>query len=652
MLYRIRLILLVLGTVFVIPIFSQTAQEIVTTKTAKPRLVKQYQLAKNLAYEGQRSAALKILEQLISKEPTFIEALFLKAAIHYDEGAFEKAIDYYEKGLQLDRDFDDFILYQLGMSYSQVDDFQKAITYLNDFVAIKNESSIWAKRARQKLDLFKFQYDLINHPIPFLPQPLKGAINTEHLMEYLPTLSADGQLLIYTCRNQGQEDLWFSTLQNDSWSAGQPIPNINTKDNEGAQSIAPDGKTIVFTACNRPDGLGSCDLYISFYNGQSWTTPSNMGPHINSGSWESQPCLADNGNLLFFASNRSGGNGGADIWYSKKNKVGDWTRPVVLDSTINTPEDDQAPFFHPDNQTLYFMSKGHLGLGGFDLFKSQKDQNGNWSKPQNLGYPINSKANEGALFVSLDGTRGYYDTDMTGKADLYTFEMPLSTRPNKATYVKCTVLNEETLKPLKVQATLTNLSNLDTSSSSPINAQSFFSSDPNDGTFLICLPIENDYSLQIELEGYFFYSENFALQSGASKDSIFEMTVLLKPIKFVESNNENEIILKNIFFSSGTSQLNPESSIELQRLVVLLQNNPRLKIRINGHTDDVGSPKDNLLLSEKRAFSVYQYLVNSGIEPSRLDFKGFGESQPILANDTEENRAKNRRTSFQVISID
>lgn len=649
---RIRLFSIVLGIAFGIPLLSQTTQEVVTTKTAKSRLVKQYYQAKDLAYEGDRSTAIKILDQLLPKEPNFIEALFLKAAIHYDEGDFNTAIHFYEKGLQLNREYDDLILYQLGLSYSQIDNFQKAIICLKEFIKIKNPSSVWVKRAQQKLKLWEFQYDLISHPIPFSPEPLKGSINTAHLFEYLPTLSADGQLLIYTCRNQGQEDLWYSTLQEEGWSAGQPIPNINTQENEGAQSISPDGKTIVFTACNRPDGLGSCDLYITYFNGQNWTTPSNMGPEINSGAWESQPCLADNGNILFFASNRSGGRGGSDIWYSKKNKEGFWTMPVVLDSTINTSEDDQAPFFHPDNQTLYFMSKGHQGLGGFDLFKSQKTHYGNWSKPKNLGYPINSKANEGALFVSLDGTRGYYDTDITGKADLYTFEMPPSLRPHKTTYVKCTVLDAETLKPLEAQVVLTNLSNFDSLSLLSNNSQSFFNSDPLDGTFLICLPFENNYGLQIELVGYFFYSENFALQSELLKDSVFEITALLKPIKIADSPANNEVVLNNIFFNSGTAKLTQESSAELQRLVLLLQNNPSLNIRINGHTDDIGTEEDNLILSEKRAFAVYQYLIHNGIETSRLDFKGFGESQPLVANDTAENKAKNRRTSFQVIRMD
>lgn len=647
----IRFLLFILVTALVVKGNAQTTLEVVTTATAKSKLVKQFHLAKDMAYEGERTKALEILDQLLSKEPTFIEALFLKAAIHYDEGAFNTAIIYYEKGLQLDRDFDNFILYQLGLSYSQVHEYQKAISYLKDFIAVKNSKSIWVKRAKQKLELFEFQYHLINHPIPFSPEPLKGAINTEHLYEYLPTLSADGQLLIFTCRNQGQEDLWYSTFQDGGWNAGQPIPKINTQENEGAQSIAPDGKTIVFTACNRPDGLGSCDLYITSFIGRNWTTPSNMGAVINSGAWESQPCLADNGNVLFFASTRSGGRGGADIWYSKKNEDGLWNAPVVLDSIINTPEDDQAPFFHPDNQTLYFMSKGHLGLGGFDLFKSQKDRYGNWSKPQNLGYPINSKANEGALFVSLDGLRGYYDTDITGKADIYTFEMPPSIRPNKTTYVKCTVLDAETLKPLKAQVVLTNLSQLDSLNPSFNEATSLFYSDSADGSFLICLPLENNYSLQIEENGYFFFSENFALQSKALIDSVFEISALLKPIKITDSDPDNEIVLNNIFFQSGTSQLSRESGVELQRLILLLQNNPTLKIRINGHTDNVGSEDDNLILSEKRAYAVYEYLIHNGINSSRLDFKGFGESQPIAPNNTEENKAKNRRTSFQIMSI-
>jgi len=357
-----------------------------------------------------------------------------------------------------------------------------------------------------------------------------------------------------------------------------------------------------------------------------------MGKPINTSSWESQPSLSANGTALYFASNRPGGSGGSDIWVTFRQKDQSWSTPVPLDTTINTTSDDQSPFIHADNKTLYFMSKGHRGMGEFDLFMAKKNIDGTWSIPINLGYPINTPANEGALVISLDAKTAFFDSDKDGNSNIFTFTLPEKIRPTPVTYVKCLVKDATTQKPLSAEVLLTDLFNSTNQYNIPTHT---------DGTFLVCLPLGSDYSLQIEKQGYLFHSENFSLTNSNEERNIFELEVKLYPFEMVSTP---EIILKNIFFNTGSAELKPESFQEINKLLQLLSENQQLRIQINGHTDDVGSEQDNLILSEKRAFAVYDYLIKNGMDPQRLQYKGFGETKPI-----SENRAENRRTTFEIL---
>jgi outer membrane protein OmpA-like peptidoglycan-associated protein len=293
---------------------------------------------------------------------------------------------------------------------------------------------------------------------------------------------------------------------------------------------------------------------------------------------------------------------------------------------------------HADNQTLYFTSNGHLGYGGDDLFLVKKGPKGSWSKPINLGYPINTIENEGSLVVAADGKTAFYASDRSdshGGLDIYTFELRKDIRPAKTLWVKGKVFDKKTSKGLPSAVELTDLSTREVLSKVQTDET---------GNYLITLPVGKDYAFNVNRRGYLFFSENFPL-SQKDPDSTYNIDIPLQPI---EPNAV--IVLKNIFFDSKMFELKPESTTELDKVVQLLKDNPTLKIEISGHTDNVGKADDNLKLSDNRAQSVVKYLITKGIKPERLLFKGYGASKPVAPNTSEEGRAKNRRTELKVIS--
>ena len=271
----------------------------------------------------------------------------------------------------------------------------------------------------------------------------------------------------------------------------------------------------------------------------------------------------------------------------------------------------------------------------------------------NLGYPINTKANEGALIVSLDGKTAFFATDkklsaaelentapLKGDADIYQFELYEEARPNLVTYVKAKVYDAKTKQPLVAIAEISELG----------NEEEFMKvRTDEDGTFLLCLTAGKNYALNVNKQQYLFYSDNFALANVNNLEKPYLLDIPLIPIEATLSTEEEEsqpIVLKNVFFETASAQLKSESEIELNKLKALLDQNPEMHVQINGHTDNVGQDEDNLKLSEARAKAVYTYLTNAGISASRLQFKGFGETRPIATNDTAEGRQQNRRTEF------
>ena len=477
------------------------------------------------------------------------------------------------------------------------------------------------------------------HPVAFKPVNLGPEINTAD-DEYLPTATADESTLIFTRKINNNEDFYKSVNRDGKWQTATYLSDqINTPQyNEGAQSISQDGKYLFFTGCNRPDGLGRCDIYVSQKKGNDWSKPFDLSPPVNSPAWESQPSISADGRTLYFASNRKGGYGGYDLWKSTLTSKG-WGEPENLGPNINTAYDEQSPFIHADDSTLYFSSNGWPGLGGKDLFVSRLSKDGVWQKPENMGYPINSSGDENGLSVTANGTYAFFSSDNLngfGGFDIYSFELPKSLRPLMVTYVKGTVVDSKSKQPLEVSVEITDLEK------NKMVYEGY--SDPSQGDFLATLTPGKNYGLNISRSGYLFYSQNFSL-TGHEVKTPFDITVLLQQIEL-----GSKAVLNNIFFDTNKFNLKPESVSELQKLVEFLNLNPAVHIEISGHTDNVGNDQINQKLSEDRAKAVYIYLISNKINPARLVYKGYGKTQPIAPNTTEDGRKKNRRTEFKIIA--
>ena len=607
------------------------------------KAAKLYEKASDLAGDDQFKDAIELLKEAVGIDPKYEDAYLSIAGMYSKLKNYQPAIDNYEKAKAIDSNyFKDYnITYSICLA--GMGQFEKALTAINEFLTIPNlnETSRNAGEYRKKCYSFAISYakNKSTADYKFEPQNLGDSVNTADA-EYYPTITIDGQKIIFTRRIGDHNEDFFETNKIDGhWSEAQSLPgNINTDMNEGAQNISQDGQWLIFTGCQFPEGLGSCDLYISYLTEDGWSAAENLGEPVNSEFWESAPSLSPDKRDLYFASNRPGGFGGIDIYVSHRMPNGHWTEPENLGPTINTVNDEGSPFIHADNQTLYFTSAGHQGYGGTDLFLSRKTADGKWGTPENLGYPINTIENEGSLVIAADGKTAYYASDRAdsrGELDLYSFELRSDIRPSKTLWVKGRVYDQKTLRGLPSSVDLTDLS-----------TKRLLSKVQTDetGNYLVTLPVGKDYAFNVNRKGYLFFSENFPL-SEKQPDSTYHIDIPLQPI---EANAS--VVLKNIFFDINKYDLRPESQVELDEVLQLLKDNPTVTIQINGHTDNVGKPADNLLLSENRAKAVINYLKSKAVDAKRLSFKGWGETQPVADNKTEEGRAKNRRTELKVIS--
>jgi outer membrane protein OmpA-like peptidoglycan-associated protein len=466
-------------------------------------------------------------------------------------------------------------------------------------------------------------------------------------MQYFPVLTADQQELIFTRRMGGgpndDEDLVISKKNpRGRWQEPQSLSkNINTQLNEGTCTISADGRKLIFTSCVGRQGHGSCDLYESIRVGEEWTEPKNLGPNVNSAEWESQPSLSADGRTLYFVSDRRGGAGRRDIWMSLLSDKGEWTRAKNVGKPVNTIYDEISPFIHVNNKVLYFASNGLTGFGGYDIFSSERDSTTSWKMPENIGSPINNHEDQFSLFITADGKKGYYSHEEMkdggySTSNIYEIEIPEEKRIRfKSNYVKGVVRDKHTRAPLSASIELINLETNET--------ESLVSSDSVSGEYLIVLTQGAEYALYVNRKQYLFRSLNF--NYSALKD--YEPIVL--DIDLEKATEGTTAILQNIFFDVDKYDLKEKSVTELQKILRFLRENPVVRVEISGHTDNSGSAPYNLQLSEKRAQSVYNYLVANGVEPGRLRPKGYGSSRALAANDSDEGRQKNRRIEFKIL---
>ncbi|MBK9532722.1 MAG: OmpA family protein [Chitinophagaceae bacterium] len=598
------------------------------------------------AYEeataGNYTAALKHLENALALDPKFVDVFLSRAGIHAELKNYTASVTDFETGLKMDPVYSRTYLLPYSISLAGTGKFEKALETVNEFLATPtlNAQSIKAGNYRKASFSFAVEYEK-KHPSKdyvFAPQNLGDSINSDAL-EYFPSFTIDGSKMIFTRRIASDEDFYESNFVNGKWSKAAPIGgNVNTNLNEGAQNISQDGQLLIFTGCNYPEGEGSCDLYFSVKTKNGWSDPQNLGPDVNTDFWESSPSLSPDKRDLYFASSRAGGFGGRDIWVTRRLPTGKWSRPENLGESVNTPGDESCPFMHADNETLYFNSNGQPGFGMTDLFYSKKVNDSSWTVAKNLGYPVNTIDDQGSLIVAADGKTAYYasdGTDTKGGLDIYSFQLREDIRPLRTLWVKGKVFDKKTQEGLPSAVELTGLKNG--------NLISRIQTD-EDGNYLVTLPTGKDYAFNVNRKNYLFYSDHFSL-SPNNPDSVFTVNIPLQPIE-----KGATIVLKNIFFETGKFELQNESRSELDKLVALLHDNPNLKIQIDGHTDNVGQEKENLLLSANRAKAVVDYLLNKSITVQRLSYKGFGSTKPLSDNKTEAGKALNRRTELSVIS--
>ncbi len=620
--------------------------------TKSKKAVKYFEMARKYYNSMDYNNAILYLEKAKKADKKFIEAYLLAANIYEETFKFDEEINEYKQVVQIDPLYSGKVYFFLGETEYRMGYYDDAIKHLQRVFEFKNVSERVSDYARYVLKKAKFASWAVKHPVPFEPENLGPNINTVY-DEYWPSLTVDGKTLFITrlipknpnypiSQMNSQEDFFVSHLVNGKWTKAVPLgPPINTEYNEGAPTVSADGQSYYYTACNRPKGYGKCDIYFSKRVGNRWTKPVNIGPPINTKSWESQPSVTADGKTLYFSSGRPGTKGKMDLWVSHKLPDGHWTKPVNLGDSINTALSEMSPFIHPDGRTLYFSSEGWPGLGGFDLFVSYRINDTTWTKPKNLGYPINTNGDEIGLIVNGTGEYAMFSSSRTTKygKDIYKFPLYDEIKPKIAvTYVAGKIIDAKTGKPIQASVELIDIENDSLVAVTESNIQ--------DGSFLVPLPTERNYAMSIEKKGYMYYSENFSLKGVKEPSKPYKVNVKLDPIAI-----GNKTILKNIFFETDKYVLKPESKAELNKLISFMKTNPNVKIEISGHTDNRGSKEHNMKLSLNRAKAVYDYLVNHGIAASRLTYKGYGYDKPIATNDTPEGRALNRRTEFKIIGM-
>ena len=626
-------------------------QKYFTVENAPGKALKAYKEGKAQRESGENAIALGYYEKALKEEPKFIDAQFALAVTYVDLRDFFKAERCFEEALALDNNYWPYGYYRLAAVEWTLDKYAEAAEHADLYLKSGPQEDKSRREAEQLRDNARFAAEATAHPVPFDPKPVGDGINTE-LDEYFPCLTADGETLIFT-RNmlppnmfgQRSEDFYISRKADGVWQTAKPLEGVNTPLNEGAESVSPDGSWLVFTACNRDDdgSQGQCDLYWSQLKNNGWTKPVPFSKAINTPEWDAQPTIGADNKTLIFASNRPGTLGSLDLWETVRQPGGKWSKVQNLGTGINTEGDEHTPFLHPDGQTLYFASNKLPGMGGNDVFVARRQPDGTWGNPQNLGYPINTKGEEGMLVVSLDGATAYFASNRAGGRggiDIYQFELPKNLRPQPVTYARARVKDAATGYPLVAKVEFIDLK-------TGLSHVSSYTKE--DGSFLVCLPAGKDYALNVNKDKYLFYSENFNLTETATFEKPFSLNIDLQPLTIdPAAAGAKPVVLRNVFFETGSAELRPESSNELDRLAALLTDAPALKIQINGHTDNVGDVAANQKLSEARARAVYDYLVAKAIAAERLKFKGFGETKPVETNDTPEGRGRNRRTEFEV----
>ena len=539
------------------------------------------------------------------------------------------------------------LAYTTNQKCDAINYFKKFLTYQGDFDTLFAEAKMLMKWSEEICKL-------INNPVPFNPKLVKGI--SSQLDDYLVSLSPDNEIAYYTRKTKDyqisgyksepafQEKFYFSYRISDNvFDNGKEMPYpFNRNENEGGATITGNNKELIYTVCKMvtsPRQYYNCDLYSSKNIKGYWTDIVPLERVNRPDTWESMPSVTADGKELYFVSNRSGGVGGYDIYKSIKDENGEWSEPINIGKPINTSGDEKSPFIHTDTRTLYFSSNGRPGIGGYDIYYVKLNNNNEKTEVKNIGYPINTENDEVGFIVSIDGKYGYFSSnniknESLGGMDFYYFSLYNEAKPEEVILVKGNLKSEDTTKPIKATVQIKSLES---------KRVTFIPVD-EDGDYVASLLKNEDYLLTIKGEDIVYQSTYVA-----AKDSITAPVIKLEmEVQPIEVGMHYR--LHNIYFAFNSADILSSSQKVLDEFIVFLNDHPTMTISIEGHTDNVGSDEFNLILSENRAKAVYNYLVNNGIDANRLQYKGFGKTNPIATNETEEGRAMNRRTEFVILN--
>lgn len=630
-------ILLLLNLLLILGCFSTQGQQV----------ERQFEKAKLLLGQGNYPEAEKLASGILRKDTAFIPAYLLLADIYNETDSVQKEAEILKAMVRRTGQQTPLLQLRLGKACYLSGDYQNAMAWFEKYLEDKASPGGRKEEVQRLLTNCMFAIESMQSPVQFNPVRLGDEINTEN-DEYWPSITIDGSRLVFTRllkpfggAGLPQEDFYISEAGPGGWSESKPIIEINTGGNEGAQSISADGRWLFFTACNRPDGQGSCDIYFSFYSAGKWSQPKPLREPINTMGWEGQPSISANGDYLYFSSTRPGGKGGRDLWRChfediRADGMPLWGNPENLGDSVNTPGNEISPFIHPNGTDLYFSSDYRTGMGGFDLFLSRLKGDNCWSQPRNMGYPVNTYKNEQGLVIDATGETAFFSSGRekgTGM-DIYSFELDQKFRPNPVSWITAQVIDSRTGNPVQADVRLENLKNHETEA---------MATDPG-GLLFMSLPAGSDYAFIVSKAGYLFYSENFSLSDPGSPLEPHHLMIRLNPVEIGQKMD-----LYNIFFETDSSVIKDESFAELEKLRKFLTENPDLEVEIQGHTDNTGSREYNMELSERRAKSVLNYLTSNGIGGGRLYSKGYGAERPVASNETEEGKRQNRRTTILVM---
>lgn len=640
---------------------SKAQQNSNTTVSRKQRAISQAtELYKQNQFDEAVEVFLMAFDYSKTLEASDAQAMYLLGSAimqsSYDSASL-RALPYLKKSLELDSTVSimaPLSMYMIQRERELYNEAEEWLNYSSSHFTLNDKQTKLIETQRSEIESLKQQLEagklLKQQACEAHITLLDTMVNTE-ADDYFPSLSADESILYFTSVRKGSvgglqngvynEDLWFceATAEGNWGQAKNMGKPVNTENNNGIAAITGDGQTVICCRCNEESGWGSCDLYQAFLTGDKWSIPQNMGKRINTSDWDAQPSISADGNILVWSSKRTGGLGGQDIWWSKRDSIGHWTEPQNIGSPINTSGEEHSPFITPDGKTLYFSSDNQSPrIGRLDIYKSHLQANNTWSKPENLGYPINSEFDDRHFVLSPSGLRAYFSSNRNGgrgRSDIYEITFPILNQTAYYTFVG-KVLDAESKLPLDADIKIEDLDGRKTVGTYRANSST--------GKFVVVLVPGRNYSLTVSKKTYLFHSENFNIVNTKQYRKI-EKQVLLSKIK-----TGNKIILNNVFFDSGKSNLRLESNLEIEKLYTILRENPQITVEISGHTDNVGNPTANIKLSTDRAQVIKQALIAKGIDANKLKTNGYGQKKPIASNTSEEGRQQNRRTEFLILA--